>query len=127
MKEFKLLRGYHKPTLTERFEELLENYQPINLPTLPIMPTIQPIWTGTDYRPTWVVNPGLIQYTPATHTILTTTPGTGTYTIPYSGTINTASSISLTTSNPNGTTYTTGGFGGALTTSTAFFTNTAKL
>lgn len=123
MKEYKFFRGYHTPTLTDQFERLMRDYQRINLPTIP---TIQPIWRGPNYTPTWVVNPGLIQYTPPNYTI-TTTPGTGTYTIPLSGTINTASSISLTTSNPNGTTYTTAGFGGSLTTSTAFFTNTAKL
>jgi len=111
MKEFKLLRGYHNPTLMDQFERLMRDYQPVTVPTI---------------NPLWTVNPGLIQYTPPNYNI-TTTPGTGTYTIPLSGTINTASSISLTTSNPNGTTYTTGGFGGTLTTSTAFFTNTAKL
>lgn len=130
MKKFKLLRGYHQPTLLEVFEELTQNYQPINIPTLPQMPqmpTIQPIWTApTWYTPTWVVNPGLIQYTQPNYTI-TTTPGYGTYTIPYAGTINTASNISLTTSNSSETTtYTTCGYGGILTTGTAFFSNTAN-
>ena len=59
---------------------------------------------------------------PLTGTI-TTTPYIGTYTIPYNGTINAATGFSLTTSNPNGTTYTTGGFGGTLTTNTATFTS----
>jgi hypothetical protein len=86
------------------------------------VPTINPIWTGINYQPTWTVNPGLIQYTPPNYYI-TTTPGTGTYTIPLSGTINTASSISLTTSNPNGITYTTTGMGGTLTTGTATYRN----
>jgi hypothetical protein len=87
---------------------------------------LTPNWGGITYTPTWVVNPGLIQYTPPNYTI-TTTPGTGTYTIPYYGTINTATGYSLTTSNPNGTTYTTtgtvttGGIGGTLTTGTATF------
>jgi hypothetical protein len=87
---------------------------------------LTPNWGGITYTPTWVVNPGLIQYTPPNYTI-TTTPGTGTYTIPFYGTINTATGYSLTTSNPNGTTYTTigtvttGGIGGTLTTGTATF------
>jgi hypothetical protein len=87
---------------------------------------LTPNWGGITYTPTWVVNPGLIQYTPPNYTI-TTTPGTGTFTIPYNGTINTATGYSLTTSNPNGTTYTTtgtvttGGIGGTLTTGTATF------
>jgi hypothetical protein len=87
---------------------------------------ITPNWGGITYTPTWVVNPGLIQYTPPNYTI-TTTPGTGTFTIPYYGTINTSTGYSLTTSNPNGTTYTTtgtvttGGIGGTLTTGTATF------
>jgi hypothetical protein len=88
---------------------------------------ITPTWNGITYNPTWVVNPGLIQYTPnyiqytPPNYTITTTPGTGYVTLPYNGTINTATSFSLTTSNPNGTTYTTGGFGGTLTTSTATF------
>lgn len=87
---------------------------------------LTPNWGGINYTPTWVVNPGLIQYTPPNYTI-TTTPGTGTYTIPYTGTINTATGYSLTTSNTNGTSYTTtgtvttGGIGGTLTTGTATF------
>ena len=36
----------------------------------------------------------------------------------------TTTGFSLTTSNPNGTTYTTGGMGGTLTTGTQLFTNT---
>jgi hypothetical protein len=81
---------------------------------------ITPNWGGITYTPSWVVNPGLITYTPPNYTI-TTTPGTGTFTIPYNGTINTATGYSLTTSNPNGTTYTTGGIGGTLTTGTATY------
>jgi len=91
-----------------------------NLNTI-ITPFTQiPTWTGTTYTPTWIVNPGLIQYTPPNYTI-TTTPGTGYVTLPYNGTINTATGYSLTTSNTNGTTYTTGGIGGTLTTGTATF------
>jgi hypothetical protein len=66
-----------------------------------------------------VTNPGYITYTPPNYTI-TNTPGTGYITLPYNGTINTATGFSLTTSNTNGTTYTTGGFGGTFTTNTAF-------
>ena len=117
MKEFKFFRGYKEKTLIEQWEDIVRDY---------------PQTTGTATiitNPTWVVNPGLIQYAPPTHTItytpgyygtITTTPGTGTYTIPYSGTINTATGFSLTTSNTNGTTYTTANFGGTLTTNTAF-------
>lgn len=81
---------------------------------------LTPNWGGITYTPSWIVNPGLITYTPPNYTI-TTTPGTGTYTIPYNGTINTATGYSLTTSNPNGITYTTTGTGGTLTTGTATF------
>ena len=58
---------------------------------------------------------------------ITITPGTSAYTIPYNynGTINTATGFSLTTSNPNGITYTTSGMGGTLTTGTATYTNSA--
>ena len=88
---------------------------------------LTPNWGGITYTPSWVVYPGLITYTPPNYTI-TTTPGTGTYTIPYNGTINTATGYSLTTSNPNGTTYTTGGIGGTLTTGTATYSsNSFKL
>jgi hypothetical protein len=87
---------------------------------------ITPTWTGTTYTPTWVVNPGLITYTPGYHgTTITTTPNYGTYTIPYTGTINTATGFSLTTSNTNGTTYTTGGMGGTLTTGTALYSSSS--
>lgn len=107
MREFKFFRGYVDKTITERLEELLLEY-PLTT-------------TGT----TWTTNPGYIQY-PTPNYIITTTPGTGTYTIPYSGTVNMATGFSLTTSNPNGTTYTTGGFGGTLTTNTATFTSNIK-
>ena len=85
---------------------------------------LTPNWGGITYTPTWVVNPGLIQYTPPNYTI-TTTPGTATFTIPYNGTINTATGYSLTTSNTNGTTYTTGGMGGTLTTNTATYSSSS--
>jgi hypothetical protein len=124
MKEFKFFRGFDKPTLTEEFERLLRDYQPVTLPTInPILTVINPDWGRlTTTNPTWTVNPELIQYTPPNYTIYNT-PGTGTYTIPLSGTINTANGFSLTTSNPNGTTYTTTGMGGTLTTGTATFNN----
>ena len=92
---------------------------------------ITPNWDGINYHPTWIVNPGLIQYTPNFITTtnpnynITTTPGTGTYTIPYTGTINTATGFSLTTSNTNGTTYTTGGMGGTLTTGTVLYSSSS--
>jgi hypothetical protein len=114
MKEFKFFKGYYNLTITEQFERLMRDYQPITVPT------VNPILTVINPNPTWTVNPGLIQYTPPNYTIYNT-PGTGTYTIPYNGTINTATSLSLTTSNPNGITYTTTGIGGTLTTGTATF------
>jgi hypothetical protein len=122
MRDFKFFRGYTDKTITEQLEELLQEY-PVTMPgiTWDGITTI-PNWTGTTYNPTWVVNPGLIQYTPPNYTIYST-PGTGTYTIPLSGTINTATGFSLTTSNPNGTTYTTANVGGTLTTSANTFYN----
>ncbi len=89
---------------------------------------ITPNWGGVNYTPTWVVNPGLITYTPGYHGTITTTPnyyGTGYITIPYNGTINTATGYSLTTSNPNGITYTTTGTGGTLTTGTATYSSSS--
>jgi hypothetical protein len=122
MRDFKFFRGYTDKTITEQLEELLQEY-PVTMPgiTWDGITTI-PNWTGTTYNPTWVVNPGLIQYTPPSYTTYST-PGTGTYTIPLSGTINTATGFSLTTSNPNGTTYTTANIGGTLTTSANTFYN----
>jgi hypothetical protein len=85
---------------------------------------LTPNWGGITYTPRWIVNPGLITYTPPNYTI-TTTPGTGTFTIPYNGTINTATGFSLTTSNSNGTTYTTGAMGGTLTTGAAIYSSSS--
>ena len=118
VREFKFFRGYKERTLTEQWEDIFRNY-----PSTPGTGTIN--WTGTTYTPTWVVNPGLITYTPGYYGTITTTPGT--YTIPYNGTITTGTStgFSLTTSNTNGTTYTTANFGGTLTTGTATYTNNA--
>lgn len=116
MREFKFFRGFSQPTITERLEQLLQEYPPItNVPTLPM-------WQRTTNDPIWQVNPGLIQYTPPSYTTYST-PGTSTYTIPYNGTITTSTGFSLTTSNPNGTTYTTTGMGGTLTTSANTFYN----
>ena len=113
VREFKFFRGSKESTL---WEELLRNY-----PSTTGTGTIN--WNQMITNPAWIVNPGT--YTIPDYSI-TTTPGTGTYTIPFSGTINTATGFSLTTSNSNGITYTTGGFGGTLTTNTATFTSNIK-
>jgi hypothetical protein len=120
MREFKFFRGYEINPFVVDWEQMNNHL-------------IQPLtFTGTTYTPTWIVNPGLIQYTPPNYNTLTipnynitTTPGTGTYTIPYSGTINTTTGFSLTTSNPNGITYTTTGVGGTLTTNTATYSSSS--
>lgn len=119
MKRFVFFHGYQEehPLLDIDWDAInrLNNLNTIITPFTQI-----PTWTGTTYTPTWIVNPGLVQYTPPNYTI-TTTPGTGYVTLPYNSTINTATGFSLTTSNPNGITYTTGGIGGTLTTGTATF------
>ena len=123
IKVYKFFHGYREKTLTEQWAEILNDY-----PTTINTPGFIPTWTGTTYTPTWVVNPGLITYTPGYHGTITTTPnyfGTGYITIPYNGTINTATGFSLTTSNTNGTTYTTGGMGGTLTTNTATYSSSS--
>jgi len=118
MKTFLFFRGFvESPSLEidwDTIKRLNTNIIPITYPT----------WPGTTYTPTWIVNPGLIQYTPPNYTI-TTTPATGTYTIPYNGTINTATGYSLTTSNTNGTTYTTTGTISTLTTGTALYSSSS--
>jgi len=123
MKRFVFFHGYQEqhPLLDIDWDAInrLNNLNTIITPFTQI-----PTWTGTTYTPTWIVNPGLIQYTPPNYTI-TTTPGTGYVTLPYNGTINTATGFSLTTSNTNGTTYTTGGIGGTLTTSTATYSSSS--
>jgi hypothetical protein len=122
MKRFVFFHGYQ-----EEHPLLDIDWDAINRLNTNIIPITYPTWPGTTYTPTWVVNPGLITYTPPNYTI-TTTPGTGTYTIPYYGTINTATGYSLTTSNTNGTTYTTAGIGRTLTTGTAtYLSNSFKL
>jgi hypothetical protein len=142
MLQFKFFHGYKEKTLTEQWEELMEQF-PISINEWnnihPI--TYNPVWRGRSFNPTWQINPGLVQYTlpnytqytqpnytqytPPNYTI-TTTPGTGYVTIPYNGathftTTGTATGFNLTTSNPNGITYTTGGIGGTITTGTATF------
>ena len=119
MKKFLFFRGYVETNLLDIDWEEINRRMNTH-----IIPTTYPTWTGTTYTPTWIVNPGLIQYTPPNYTI-TTTPGTGTYTIPYNGTINTATGFSLTTSNPNGTTYTTTGTLNTLTTGTALYSSSS--
>jgi hypothetical protein len=116
VREFKFFRGYKQNTLTEQWEDILRTY-----PSTPGTGIIN--WGTTTTNPAWIVNPGLIQYTPPNYTI-TTTPGTGTFTIPYYGTINTATGFGLTTSNTTGTVTTTGGIGGAFTTTGTISTNT---
>jgi hypothetical protein len=126
MQQFKFFHGYKEKTLSEQWEDIFREY-PQTINNWGNIPTYVPSWSGTTYNPTWVVNPGLIQYTPnytqytPPNYTITTTPGTGYVTLPNSGIINTATSFSLTTSNSNGTTYTTGGVGGTLTTGTATF------
>ena len=123
MKRFVFFHGYQEEhPLLDIDWDAINRLNNLNTIINPI--TYIPTWTGTTYTPTWVVNPGLITYTPPNYTI-TTTPGTGTYTIPYTGTINTATGFSLTTSNTNGTTYTTGGMGGTLTTGTALYSSSS--
>jgi hypothetical protein len=119
MKKFLFFRGYAETNLLDIDWEEINRRMNTN-----IIPITYPTWTGTTYTPTWVVNPGYITYTQPNY-LITTTPGTGTITIPYNGTINTTTGFSLTTSNTNGTTYTTGGFGGTLTTGTALYSNSS--
>jgi hypothetical protein len=89
MKRFVFFHGYQEehPLLDIDWDAInrLNNLNTIITPFTQI-----PTWTGTTYTPTWIVNPGLIQYTPPNYTTITITPGTGYVTLPYSGTINTA-------------------------------------
>jgi len=104
MKTFLFFRGFVESRLLDIDWEEINRRMNTN-----IIPITYPTWTGTTYTPTWVVNPGYITYTPGYGTI-TTTPnylGSGYITIPYVGS-GTSTGYSLTTSNPNGTTYTTG-------------------
>ena len=120
MKTFLFFRGFVESRLLDIDWEEINRRMNTN-----IIPITYPTWPGTTYTPTWVVNPGLVQYAPPNYTI-TTTPnyyGTGYITIPCNGTttFGTSTGFSLTTSNPNGITYTTTGTGGMLTTGTATF------
>lgn len=129
MRKFKFFHGYKEKTLTEQWEDIFRDY-PTPITEWGNIPAYTPTWTGTTYTPTWVVNPGLITYTPGYHGTITTTPnyyGTGYITIPCNGTttFGTATGHSLTTSNPNGTTYTTGGMGGTLTTGTVLYSSSS--
>jgi hypothetical protein len=117
MREFKLLRGYQEINpLTNIDWGTINRINDLNTIVTPYTPH----WNGVNYTPTWVTNPSYIIPQPYT---ITTTPGYGTFTIPSYGTITTgtATTSTLTTSNPNGITYTTGGFGGTLTTGTATY------
>jgi len=118
MKTFLFFRGFVESPLLEI------DWDTINRLNTNIIPITYPTWSGTTYTPTWVVNPDYINYTLPNYTI-TTTPGTGTYTIPYNGTINSATGYSLTTSNSNGTTYTTTGTLNTLTTGTATYSSSS--
>lgn len=123
MKRFVFFHGYQ-----EEHPLLDIDWDAIN--RLNLNRILTPTWTGTTYTPTWVVNPGLITYTPGYHGTTTTTPnyyGTGYITIPCNGitTFGTSTGYSLTTSNTNGTTYTTGGMGGTLTTGTATYSSSS--
>jgi hypothetical protein len=111
IREFKFFRGYEINPFVVEWEQMNNHL-------------IQPLtWPGTTTNtPTWITNPGYIVPQPYT---ITTTPGTGTYTIPFSGTISGLSTgFSLTTSNPTGTVTTMGGIGGAFTTTGTISTNT---
>jgi hypothetical protein len=124
VREFKFFRGYVDKTITEQWEDIVRYY-----PSTPGTGTGIINWGETTTNPTWIVNPNPMHlYTPQPYTI-TTTPGNyGTITIPnnYNGfTMGTATTSTLTTSNPNGITYTTGGFGGTLTTGTATYSSSS--
>jgi hypothetical protein len=120
MKTFLFFRGFvESPLLDIDWEEINRR---MNTNIIPI--TTYPTWTGTTYTPTWIINPNYDQYTAPNYTI-TTTPGTGTYTIPCNGTINTATGFSLRTSNTNGATYTTTGILSTLTTGTATYSSSS--
>jgi hypothetical protein len=110
MREFKFFRGYEINPFVVDWEQMNNHL-------------IQPLtWPGTTFNPIWQTNPGYTVPQPYT---ITTTPGTGTYTIPFSGTISGLSTgFSLTTSNTNGTATTIGGIGGAFTTTGTISTNT---
>jgi hypothetical protein len=116
MKTFLFFRGFvESPLLDIDWEEINRR---MNTNIIPI--TTYPTWTGTTYTPTWVVNPGYITYTQPNY--LATT---GTFINPYNNTTTTATSFSLTTSNPNGITYTTTRNAGTLTTGTDLYSSSS--
>ena len=104
IREFKFFRGYSDDQLIQT------TYYPATF-----YPQWVPGYGGT------TITPDL--YVPPNYTI-TTTPSYGTITIPYNGQLTgTSTGFSLTTSNPNGITDTTAGFGGTLTTNTATYSS----
>ena len=113
VREFKFFRGYVDKTITEQWGELLREY-PITTPGTGIIN-----WGGTTTNtPTWIVNPDWYSQT--------TLGNSGTITFPnnYNGfTTGTLTTSTLTTSNPNGITDTTAGFGGTLTTNTTTYSS----
>lgn len=116
MKTFLFFRGYVKSRLLDIDWEQINRRMNTN-----ITPITYPTWTGTTYTPTWVVNPGLVTYTPVYRGTIPNYLGNGYITIPYVGS-GTSTGFSLITSNTNGTTtYTTTGAVGTLTTSTAMY------
>ena len=118
VREFKFFRGYVDKTLTEQWQDIFREY-----PTTPGTGIIN--WGTTTTNPTWIVNPDWYSQQPYT---LSTTPGnSGTITFPnnYNGfTTGTLTTSTLTTSNPNGITYTTTtGTVNTLTTGTATYSS----
>ena len=88
VREFKFFRGYVDDL------SININWDTINrINDLTQLPT----WTpGITYQPTWITNPGYIVPQPYT---ITTTPGSGTITLPYI--YGTTTTSFLTTSNPS--------------------------
>ena len=122
IREFKFFRGYE----LNPFDVVWDNINRINdINRLTVTPGY-----GTITIPNYYPNHFIGDY-PLTGTgTITTTPnylGTGYVTIPRisSGTATTTTGFSLTTSNTNGTTYTTGGMGGTLTTGTALYSSSS--
>ena len=109
MREFKFFRGYVDSQSIEIDWNNINRINDIN------RLTVTPGY-GTITIPNYYPNHFIGDY-PLT--------STGTYTIPYSGTINTGTGFSLTTSNPNGITYTTIGTSGTLTTNTATYSSSS--
>ena len=118
MREFKFFRGYVDDTSIEIDWNNINRINDIN------RLTVTPGY-GTITIPNYYPNHFIGDY-PLTGTIATTPNylGTGNVTIPcISSGISTG--FSLTTSNPNGITYTTTGMGGAFTTNTATYSSSS--